>query len=442
METPICDFVRAYALRGTVRAHMPGHKGNARLGAERLDITEIAGADELYAADGVIRESERNASRLFGSAGTYYSCGGSSQSIRAMLFLAMTQAEKPEGRPLLLAARNAHRSLVECAALLDFDIEWLYPAESESICSCPVTPRDVASALDGMEKKPFAVYLTSPDYLGGMADVRGIAGAAHARGIPLLADNAHGAYLAFLKPSLHPLHLGADMTADSAHKTLPVLTGGAYLHVSENMKFGESDARRALSLFGSTSPSYLILQSLDRANAELAGGYAGEILRCAERTAELKRRLARNGYRLFGGDPLRVTLAGDGKEIARRLRLGNVEPEYADRDFAVLMLTPDNGEQDFARIEAALGRADGCSGEPRRAEIVRGSRVLSIREAVFARQELVPVQEAAGRIAAAPTVSCPPAVPAVISGERITGQAVRAMREAGIECVSVTADFI
>ena len=102
------------------------------------------------------------------------------------------------------------------------------------------------------------MYVTSPDYLGGQSDVAALAEVSHRHGVPLLADNAHGAYLRFLSPSRHPMDLGADLCCDSAHKTLPVLTGGAYLHVGRAAPepFREN-ARRALALFGSTSPSYL-----------------------------------------------------------------------------------------------------------------------------------------------------------------------------------------
>ena len=121
MTTPIVDFVRSYAQSGTARLHMPGHKGQSLLGFEPLDITEICGADELYAPEGIIAESEANATRLFGTAHSYYSTEGSSQCIRAMLFLALQGAPQNGRRPVLLAARNAHKALLYAAALLDFD---------------------------------------------------------------------------------------------------------------------------------------------------------------------------------------------------------------------------------------------------------------------------------------------------------------------------------
>ena len=266
MQTPIVDFVRKYQKDGVTRFHMPGHKGQSYLGCEWADITEIHGADSLYEADGIIAESERNASALFDSGRTFYSTEGSSQCIRAMLYLALSQHRGKE-KPVILAARNVHKAFVYAAALLDFDVEWIWPEEGmKSLCSCKVSPEQIEEQIGQMLKdkkeKPAAVYLTSPDYLGGQMDIRAIAEVCHREGILLLVDNAHGAYLHFLEESAHPLDLGADMCCDSAHKTFPVLTGGAYLHLHKSVAdvLGEK-GKQALALFGSTSPSYLILES-------------------------------------------------------------------------------------------------------------------------------------------------------------------------------------
>ena len=163
-KTPICDFVRNYIAERPVRLHMPGHKGEPILGPEPLDITEIDGADDLYLPRGVIAESQRIAGELVG-ADTYYAAEGSSLCLRAMLFLAMHATAKPRNgaRFHLLAGRNAHKTLLCTAALLDFDIEWLHPARGDGYQSCTVTAESVERALTGQKTLPFAVFLTSPD---------------------------------------------------------------------------------------------------------------------------------------------------------------------------------------------------------------------------------------------------------------------------------------
>ena len=259
MNTPICDFVRRYAESSMVRMHMPGHKGTGPLGCEALDITEIHGADSLYEAEGIIAESEKNASRLFGCP-TFYSTEGSSQCIRAMLYLVTLYARQQGiSRPLIAAGRNVHKTFLSAAALLDLDVQWLYPDADNSYLSCDITEETLESFLSCSDRLPAAIYVTSPDYLGNMLDLSKLSNLCHRHGVLLLVDNAHGAYLKFLPGSQHPMDQGVDLCCDSAHKTLPVLTGGAYLHIAVNAPglFAEQ-AKSALALFGSTSPSYLI----------------------------------------------------------------------------------------------------------------------------------------------------------------------------------------
>ena len=173
METPIVDFARRYAAGSVSRLHMPGHKGQPFLGPEPLDLTEIAGADSLYEADGIIARSERNAAKLFGAAHTFYSAEGSSLCIRAMLRIAAQCSDS--AKPRILAARNVHRSFVSACALLGLEADWLFPrGGGSSLCGCPVSPEQLRQAiLEAQRKngeKPAAVYLTSPDYLGTMPD--------------------------------------------------------------------------------------------------------------------------------------------------------------------------------------------------------------------------------------------------------------------------------
>ena len=461
MPAPIHDFVTRYAAADLSRLHMPGHKGRGPLGCEALDITEIAGADELYEAEGVIAASEAETARLFGTAASFYGAEGSSQCIRAMLFLAM-QAADAAARPLLLAARNAHKALLYAAALLDFDIEWLWPGEpgaGGSLCACPVEPGQLADALArlaGAGRRPFAVYLTSPDYLGGVQDVAALAPVCHGQGVPLLVDNAHGAYLRFLPGgSRHPIGLGADLCCDSAHKTLPVLTGGAYLHIGRGLLAPEPAAvRGAMCLFGSTSPSYLILQSLDLAAEALAGGWPQRLAACCEAVAQLKEELAALAPGLVRpSEPLKVTLDAaalglSGRALADRLRAGRVECEYADGRLVVLMFAPDNPPRDYARVRAAVkeaaaaGPADALppdlpAGIWRQLQREAAPR-LTIRQAVFARQEQVEASAALGRVCALPTVGCPPAIPIAVSGEEIGPAAAALFRYYGVGRAAVT----
>lgn len=443
MDTPVADLLRAYQREGMSRFHMPGHKGNGPLGCEGWDITEIKGADALYEAEGIIARAEENTAALFGARRSLWSTEGSSQCIRAMLYLAVTH-RRPGTAPVVLAARNVHKSFLYAAALVDFGVEWLWPKEdSRSLCACPVTAQALEEALSGMEQPPCAVYITSPDYLGNLQDVAALANLAHRHGALLLVDNAHGAYRHFLTTPGHPMDLGADLCCDSAHKTLPVLTGGAYLHVGKGVPAALAEGgKAALALFGSTSPSYLTMASLDLCNAWLAGAGREEIALGAQRLGEVKKTLAARGWTLAGGEELKLTIhaaAGgwEGTALAELLRAGGVEPEYADPEYVVLMASAANGAEDFQKLSRALPepRPAGRRAPPPSPGPAR--RVLSVREAVFAPHEWVGREEALGRICAAPAVACPPAIPIAVSGEEIDARAVECFRYYGIESCMV-----
>lgn len=439
MKTPICDFVKQYALKRDLRLHMPGHKGEARLGAEPLDITEIDGADVLYSSHGIIRESEENAASLFGSGRTLYSCEGSSLAIRAMLYLASLYAREQGKAPRIAAGRNAHKVFMTACALLDIEPCWLRPENDSTLLSCDISARALDSFLRQAGEKPTAVYITSPDYLGNTADIRALAEVCHAHGVLLLVDNAHGAYLNFLPESRHPMALGVDMCCDSAHKTLPVLTGGAYLHIAASApaSFFEQ-GERAMALFASTSPSYLTLQSLDMANAYIADGYRECLASFAHKAERLKARLRDMGYTTVGSEPLKLTLAPKGygytgECLAKALRKSGMECEFSDSDYTVMMLTPQTGEEGLERIYGALAAV------PRRTPVnstppslPRPQRAMKIREALLAPSEEVAVESAVGRILADTALSCPPAIPILVSGERIDGAAIDCFKYYGI----------
>ncbi len=432
MTTPIFDFVKKYAESRAVRFHMPGHKGRGRLGCEAYDITEISGADVLYSADGIIEESENNLSDLYGTHHSFYSTQGSTLAIYAMLYLATRGVEKP----LLLAARNVHSAFVKAAALVDFDVEFVYPESDGHLCECKITAEQLRSKLSAMEKKPCAIYVTSPDYLGNMLDISALSSVCREFDLPLLVDNAHGAYLKFLENDCHPITLGAAMCTDSAHKTLPVLTGGAYLHISKDYPGYADGARRALSLFASTSPSYLTLSSLDLCNDRLVG-YADELTKTAERTKSVKAKISEMGLTVCDGEPLKITIA-EGTSLADHLRQGGVEVEFSDNDYTVLMLTPQNEEREYERLLSLISSYKGdVKSDNTLYSVKPHKRVMTIREATFAACEDIEVDNAVGCICASPTVSCPPAVPIVVSGEVVTDEDITLFKHYGIEKICV-----
>ena len=431
MNTPVCDFLKKYSESGFKRLHMPGHKGNPILGFEQYDITEVKGADSLYEAEGIIKESEDNASSLF-SCPTFYSTEGSSHCIRAMLYIA-----KLNGVKKLLAGRNAHKTFVTAAALLDLDVDWLYG--SGSYLSCEITKEELEKEIKA--SKPDAVFITSPDYLGNITNIKAISEVCKSFGIMLLVDCAHGAYLKFLPESLYPTDLGADMCCSSAHKPLPCLTGGAYLHIRDK-KLCKS-AKYALSIFGSTSPSYLILQSLDKVNEYLSDGYKERLSRFVLKAERLKKFLRGNGYTLYEDEPLKITICTKaygytGFDFAEELRKCSIECEFADPDFVVLMLGIDF---DLEYLKEALLTIPPLSPITVFPPVFsKPERVMSLKEAVMSKSETVSVNDAEGKILATLNLSCPPAVPIAVCGEKLTENVIECFKYYGIEKIEIVSE--
>lgn len=464
MKTPIWDFVKEYEKKNTVRFHMPGHKGTGPIGAEVFDITEIAGADDLYHAHGIIEESERNASVLFGTGATLFSTEGSSQCIKTMVALAAMQYKRKQNllgrqsgsskdgngeKPVILAARNVHKAFIYAAALVDVEIEWLWPEATDSICRCPVMPETLQKRLEELGERVAAVYLTSPDYLGGTADVREVARICHEAQVLCLVDNAHGAYLHFLEPKCHPMDLGADICCDSAHKTFPALTGAAYLHFAKTVPEElVREAKQTMQLFGSTSPSYLILSSLDLCNAYMEDRLTQKIAAFSKQIEEVRQELKNKGFEIERTDPLRITIragAGTtGETMAEQLRMHGIECEYADEDYVVLMLSTQNSAKDLKRLTDAMEQIKETkvsvrrnTGNPMLQVNHRPQKVMSVREAYFSTGERLLVEASLGRICKEPTVTCPPAIPVVVPGERVDETAVALFQYYGMETIEV-----
>ena len=425
MNTPIHDFLVSYAESRTARLHMPGGKGLEY----PFDITEIYGADELYDSSGIIRESERNTAGLFGAADTCYSCGGATLAIQAMLYSAVSVT----GKHTIAAGRYCHKSLINTAVLLGLNVNWIYPGE---FLGCGLSPADIDAAIDS---DTAAVFVNSIDYLGGESDIAGISEVCRKRGVLLLADNAHGAYKVFTGD--HPLSLGADMTADSAHKTLPAITGTAYLHMKDSSF--RSAAKAGMALFGSSSPSYLMLDSLDLCSRFIAEERE-RALRAIVHTGELKERLAAAGIPLRRSDAMRVTVDANamgytGVELARLMRERGAECEMSGSRYAVLLFSAVQPERDFARV------GDILCGIPRKPElppltiqVIQPERALSPREAFLAEKETLPVAEAVGRVCADIRSPCPPCVPLVMPGEVISARAAELLELYGVGGIAVT----
>lgn len=445
MKTPVYDYLLSYAESGTLRMHMPGHKGrktdNILSEIYKLDITEITDAGNLFEDTGIIAESEKNASELFGTKATFYSVQGSTLCIQTMLAMM-----KFENRTVV-AVRNSHRAFLGACTLLDIDPIWIFPHYTDTIISGKTDLKEVEEVLAKTDNA--CLYITSPDYLGAMADIKSLAEICHRHGAVLLVDNAHGACLPFYSKNLHPIALGADLCCDSAHKMLPVLTGAAYLHIG-NERY-TSMAKECMLLFASTSPSYLITCSLDLCNDYLENNIRTDLAKAEKYITELRKRISEKyvcEYPAFECEPLHFTVNAhrsgiSGNELARRLRENGIEYEFADDTYIVMLFSPSDDYSVYRRVAEVLENIDFV---PKKydEEVIcfpKPEKIMSVREAALSPHEEISVDSAAGRICANINVPCPPAVPVAASGELISEEIVSIMKKYGIETVKAVTEI-
>ena len=231
METPICDFVRAYAAGNPARMHMPGHKGEALLGPEMLDLTEIEGFDDLHQPTGLIQKEQKRLAKASGARESFLLVGGSSAGVKAAICSQTRQKDK------ILLARNAHKSAYHAVYFNDLKPLYLYPSMENAQYQIPgpIPPSQVKEAMAKSGVK--VVCITSPSYEGILSDIRSIADIVHENGGLLIVDEAHGAHLSYLAPYADgelvksAVNLGADIVIQSLHKTLPAMTQTAVLYV-------------------------------------------------------------------------------------------------------------------------------------------------------------------------------------------------------------------
>ncbi len=428
-STPIVDFVNSYKNQNPHRFHMPAHKGKEYLGFEPLDITEIDGADDLYHPTGIIKESEQNATELFESGSTYFSTEGSSQAIKTMISLAFTNQKNAVKSRKILCSSNCHQAFFHACALLDLEPIFI---ESKQIhfAQATITPTDVANALlDASSALPFAVYVTTPDFLGTLYDIKGIAKECEIFDIPLLVDNAHGSYLQFLKTNLHPLRQGAAMCSDSAHKTLPVITGGAYLHIAKNYKIDAKIVKSTMAIFGSSSPSYLILQSLDFCNSLLSTSYPQKLQACVDTVTDIEQIFADSGIVCLPCEPMKIVIdckstGIDGVDFAEKLKEFSIFPEMVDTFFTVFMVSPCLSTNTFSsypqNVKISVDNSKKLTDFAMPPLLPKRILHCSIRAAFLSSKKVISVQNALGKISASTVISCPPGVPLLIAGEEVT----------------------
>lgn len=433
-----------YAASGALPMHMPGHKRDLSaapwlgpLGGG-LDITEIEGFDDLHRARGLLREEMDRAAALWGAERTFFLVNGSSCGLLAAIYALGA------GGGTAIVARNCHKSVYHGLELCGLTPKWLRPDWCAPLGIWgSVSPTAVERALEEAPGARF-VLLTSPTYEGVLSDIAAIAGLCHARGVPLVVDEAHGAHLGFGGFPQGAVGLGADLAVQSAHKTLPSLTQTALLHINGDLVDGDA-VERALNMFESSSPSYLLLASLSGCVRFLERPGALERWREGlaafdRETGQLERLRVPNHGReaeaapqaggsypgVFGRDPSKLLVMAPGFALMDALRRRfSIELEMAQPHYALALTGAGDGERSLTRLGRALCALDG----ERTAEDpppIPGPppdfppAPMGLGEALCAPFAVLPLEQAAGRVCAQYLWVYPPGVPLAVPGEELT----------------------
>ena len=494
----LLERLTEYAGSDAYPFHMPGHKRREIPDGipggfpdpYGIDITEIDGFDNLHHAEGILKDAMETVAAIYGADRSWYLVNGSTCGILSAVFAATENGGK------ILTARNCHKAVYHAICLNRLEAEYLYPEEiTEFRINGGIRAEDVRKALEkdamrcagnsgdvrGKITKIQAVLITSPTYEGVVSDIRAIADAAHEYGIPLIVDEAHGAHLEYADQChsfpKSALEYGADIVIQSLHKTLPCFTQTAILHVKGKL-VDQDRISRYLSMFQTSSPSYLFMAGMERCIRYMDGDGRNEMIRYEKRLERFMERMEGlqvlevldreicGKYRTVAGwDPSKIVVSTmraedfHGEELAETLRRKyHLEMEMTAPEYVIAMTSLMDTEEGFERLGTALLEIDGAlrrrtepeqqkeKGEPKEKErcetpeateskVSHPIRRMLICEAMDADTERTAFQDTVGKVSAEFVYLYPPGIPIIAPGEVFTDaivEKIMAYKAAGL----------
>lgn len=424
--------------------HMPGHKRQTIdfPNPYFIDITEIDGFDNLHHAEGILKDAQKRASRLYHTLETFYLINGSTCGI-----LSAVSAALPRGGSLLMG-RNCHKAAYHAAFLRQLDTHYVLPAMTDFGIMGSVCPQDVADMLD---KHPDigAVFLTSPTYDGVVSDIRTISDIVHAHNLPLIVDEAHGAHFMFSAEfPVSALECGADIVIQSLHKTLPCFTQTALLHVNSD-RISLDSIRNFLGIYETSSPSYLLMASMEQGlrrmeeqGTELMAQFT-DLLKNFYQKAKDFRHLSVfthdfcNKTNCFDRDFSKILISTKntgltGQELYHiLLEKYHLQPEMASGHYVTALTSVMDTEEGFHRLIQALTEIDheidmtnNCSDThmllTSRDLYTISTQRLCLTDAIEKASHTLSLKDAAGCISQEFVYLYPPGIPLIAPGEVIT----------------------
>lgn len=454
------DKLLEYSLSDHYGFHMPGHKRNVTLLGKglpyELDITEIEGFDDLHHARSILKEGQKRAADLYKADESHYLVNGSTIGILSAILGTTRPGES------VIVARNCHKSVYNALYLNNLKPVYVYPGmiEGTDICG-PILEEQIASLLNKYPDVK-AVIITSPTYDGIVSDVAAIAERAHKHGIPLILDEAHGAHFGF--HSFFPPNgnqLGADVVIHSLHKTMPSLTQTALLHINGNLA-DKDNICRYLHMLQSSSPSYLLMASIDQCirlisdnKKELFDRYVILLQNTRQKLASLKH-LALFEFENYDRGKILIDTSKakgvqmeennkyTGKQLSEQLRVNySIQLEMAQLNYALAMTSVCDTHSGMERLVSALCEIDGKlakielhESEPAKTTlsnsfVTNNSYVYSMREIseFTGKEKSVNYADAEGKIATEFAYVYPPGIPLIVPGERISQKTVSVLQK-------------
>lgn len=438
LNNPLINALKLYKKKNMSSFHVPGHK-NKKLFKNLIDLdyTELLETDSLFNSSSCILKAEEKTAKLFNAKKTLFSTGGSTNCIQTMLKLIAKSGSK------VITSRIIHISAINTMSLLNLIPVFIMPKfDKKTGFFKQITADEIRKKLEN-NKDSAAVYLTSPDYFGTIANIAEISKVCRKFNVPLLVDAAHGSHLKFLPNSLYPGDFGADMVALSAHKNLPVLTGGAWLNI-HNEKYTKV-AKNSMMTFASTSPSYVIMSSMDACTSWLKTNGKAEFKKLLNKVKIIKQKAKQMGMSMpQNSDPVKITLNPaaigiNGNDFANYLRKNKIQPEMSDENLVVLIPSPFNKNKDFFRLRRALDHINYNNIPKIKQPILPQTYEFAINPntAMLSRGKVINVKSASSKISAQNVCTCPPGIPIAMAGERLQKDNINALINYGIEYIKV-----
>ncbi|MCD8090428.1 MAG: PLP-dependent transferase [Clostridiales bacterium] len=411
---------------------MPGHKRNFKLfknQAFKLDFTEINGTDDLHHPTEILKERMELAAEIYGSKKTCYLINGSTCGLLA----AVSACTKP-GETLLMA-RNCHKSVYNAVFLRNLRPEYIYPPITSEGISGGISPGDVETALIKTGAKAFV--MVSPTYEGIVSDIRAISGVCRKHGCVLIVDEAHGAHFGFYEGfPQSAVGLGADIVIQSLHKTLPSLTQTALLHICTDTA-DSAETERYLSIYQSSSPSYILLSSIDSCIEYMKNNEGKKAMesyfklltsfREKNRGQIMGREIIGSGN-VFDADPSKIVIWG-GRETAAALKAFDLEPEMENLFYTLVLTSIGDTREGFDRLSKAISGLPPKKTSPKFEKTFSSPLRLTPYEACLREGEELTLNESTGKISKTAAYIYPSGIPIINTGEEITPEAVSLIKQ-------------